>query len=242
MQCLVGRRLDDESRDEAIVDTRDAFALGVTCFEAVAGIVCMGMIRPGAASKTNAFEAAWGAGKEAEFDDIDLCRGGGTGGQHLTTGHRERSLNEVYAAGHFGHAVLDLQPGIDFEKKEVVVLNEAFEGSKALVGHLREMGSYSFGEGVDLGRGVERNMPLKPLLSVYLGGAIACTKNNSLPPAVAKDLKFDMASMEDGGFDKIIVRESGFEVLTKRVCIVAQMNRLAATAGAFLEHEGKGQR
>ena len=83
-------------------------------------------------------------------------------GQAFTRRYSDLLAHQVDAADHFGHRVLDLQPGVHFDEVELAVLIEELDGAGAAIAHL----PHRLAHGLTHGNGLTSRLVWRPARSM----------------------------------------------------------------------------
>src|SRR5205085_9177137 len=102
--------------------------------------------------------------------------------------------NQVHVADHFGHRVLDLQPGIHLDEVEFAVLVKEFDGAGAAIAHLGHGLAYALAHRFAFDPADRRRGGfLEHLLMAPLERAVALAEVDRRTIAVAEHLELDVA-------------------------------------------------
>ena len=167
--------------------------------------------------------------------------------RHLARAELHHPLDDVDAGDGFGHAVLDLQPGVDFEEIEVLSARVDDELDRARRAVTRCRGEALCGvvkRHPHLGTKVRRRGFLDHLLVAPLQRAVPVTQREHATAAVAEDLHLDVARIADvaleehTGVGEVRLREA-LDRLERSAQIIgasAHLHADAAATRAALEH------
>ena len=170
-------------------------------------------------------------------------------GQRLAGGDGDLRLDQIDAGHHFGHGMLDLNPRVDFDEVEVVVLVEdELDGARiGVVGGLDQThGRFAHGLPFFV-RQVRGRALLDQFLMPALGGAIAFPQVHHVAVMVGQDLNFDVART----FDQFLqvdagIAEGGFgfglrlgEGRLQRQVVGGDSHAFAAAAGGRFDQHRK---
>src|SRR5262245_29149326 len=119
-----------------------------------------------------------------------------------TGGEPDLLDDEIDAGDHLGHGMLNLQPRVHFDEKELAALVEEFDRADAAIAQFPHRLGYGFADPDALAlieRGRERLLP--KLLMAALQRTIALAEMDGVARAVAKNLQLNMARMAEIFFE-----------------------------------------
>ena len=131
--------------------------------------------------------------------------GGALAGESSAAGDGDLKLHQVQAGGDLGDRVLDLQPGVDLEEREELLIRlvEVLHGAGAAVSGRADEFGRDAAQVVGLLLGEYRRAGfLDHLLVPALNGAVAHSRRPDIAVVVGDHLDLDMAGIGDQAFEE----------------------------------------
>src|SRR3954470_16165995 len=252
---VAGLRVDDELREQRIVERRDGVA------RAVSGVDAHAVVELSVGNDWR-LEARNLAGRREELHRIlgvDPALDRVTAPLHVGLAEREvlsgrdakLQLDEIESRHRLGHWMLDLQPGVELDEVHLVVIEEEFAGARIGVPDRASGGEPRREEPLlELGTPREnerrRRSFFDDLLVTALDGALASAEMER-EPAVAEDLHLDVTRsgkvalevdgvLAERGAGTIAAGAQGFDELRR---VVRHRHPDPAASGGRLDEDGK---
>ena len=118
--------------------------------------------------------------------------------QVATVGDANLFAHQIEARDHFGHRMLDLQPGVHLDKIEFVVLVQKLDRAGAAILHALHRIDADLAHGFTLfGADHRRRRFLEHFLMPALQGTVALAEMDRVATAITEHLEFDMARITE---------------------------------------------